>query len=195
MAKYFPFIIRAIIAIVLLAGSFIAGMSVSIFNTAAITRQLTTELGQAQRHIKELEGHDQDVTIAADDLDSGKAVVIGRLGSPLETMLTIRGTWKQSRMAKDSGLVFHVTHVNGKAFDEPVIFHRSLVHMREEYDSREDGLTPSVGQSWEIRAFETGGFSGNPGGYQKEISGLPFVEAVPAWWRHFQTHVHGIIPR
>lgn len=98
-------------------------------------------------------------------------------------------------MAKDSGLVFRVTHVNGKAFDEPVIFHRSLVHVREKYDSREDGPTPSVGQSWEIRAYETGGFTGNPAGYQKELSGLPYVEAVPAWWRHFQTDVHGIIHR
>lgn len=103
-------------------------------------------------------------------------------------------------MAKDSGLVFHVTQVNGKAFDEPVLFHRTLVHVRfsrdvEKYDSREDGPSPSAGQSWKIRAYESGGFSGNPGGYQKELSGLPYVEAAPVWWRHFQTDLHGIMQR
>lgn len=82
MARYLPFSIRALIAIVLLAGSFAAGMSVSNLKTAAIMRQLATELGQAQQRIKELEGHDHGVKISAEDLDAGKVAVIGRLGSP-----------------------------------------------------------------------------------------------------------------
>jgi hypothetical protein len=38
--------------------------------------------------------------ISADDLDSGRVVVIGRLGTPMKTMKTVRGTW-QSADGKD----------------------------------------------------------------------------------------------
>lgn len=197
MTRQLPFSVRTLLAIVLLAGSFFAGMAVSIVKTASTMRQLATDLRRAQKRINELE---DVVAVSVDGLDSGKVVVIGRLGSPLETMLTIRGTWKQSRMAKDSGPVFHVTHVNGKAFDEPVIFHRTLVRVRfsfafDKNDSRNDGPTPSAGQSWEIRAYETGGFSGNPAEYQKELSGLPYRQAVTPWWRHFQTDLRGIMQK
>lgn len=197
MTSRFSSLVRALLATVLLAGSFFAGMAVSVVKTASIMRQLAMEIREAQKRIKELE---DVVTVSADDLDSGKVVVIGRLGSPLETMLTIRGTWRQSRMAKDSGLVFHVTHVNGKALDEPVLFHRTLMHVTypfvsDQDGSREDGPTPSAGEQWEIRAYETGRFSGNPGAYQKELTGFAYIQAVPAWWRHFQTDLHGIMQK
>lgn len=79
-------------------------------------------------------------------------VVIGRLGHPLETMLAIRGTWQRGRSPKDSGASFHVTHVNGKAIAEPVVFHQTLVQARDKDDDRETYPTPPIGQSWEIRA-------------------------------------------
>lgn len=64
---------------------------------------------------------------------------------------------------------------------------------RNEDDKVQNDPVPAAEKSWEIRAYETGGFSGNPADYQKELSGLPYAEAVPAWWRHFQTHLHGIM--
>src|SRR5260370_29323809 len=71
--------------------------------------------------------HEGIVKISADDLASGKVVVIGRLGAPLKTMITVRGTWQHPPRAaqpvKDFGLRFHVTHVNGSALTEPVDFH------------------------------------------------------------------------
>jgi hypothetical protein len=188
-------LIRALLAIVLVAGSFLSGAAVGIVKTASTMRQLATDLGQAQTRIGELEGR---VTVSADDLNSKKAVVIGRLGSPLGTMLAIRGIWKQSRMKNGYEWFFHVTHVNGQAFDEPVIFHRSLVHVRlssdlEKYGSREDDPMPFTDQSYEIRAYETGRFSDNPRGYQKKLTTSAFRSAAPAWWRHFQTDLHGIM--
>jgi hypothetical protein len=146
-------------------------------------------------------GPEDVVRVSADDLDSGKVVVIGHLGSPLKTMLTIRGTWQHARSSKDSGPLFHVTYVNGKALDKPVIFHRAIVHVRyprpwDKDDESKNGPTPSAGQSWEIRAYETGGFSGSPEEYQKELRReLPYLEAVPVWWRSFQVELHGVMQR
>lgn len=192
MTQHVRFSIQLVLAVALMTGSFFAGMAVSIANTASIMRQLAVELGEAQKRIAELEDHEKVVPVSADDLDSGTMVVIGRLGRPLNTMLTIRGVWDWSRMPKDSGLVFRVTHVNGEALDEPVIFHQTLVHVRHRGDKLENDPVSSIAQSWEIRAYETGGFSGNPAEYQMELSGLPYVEAEPAWSRNFQTELHGI---
>jgi hypothetical protein len=145
-------------------------------------------------------GPEDVVRVSADDLESGKVVVIGHLGSPLKTLLTIRGTWQHNRMSKDYGPSFDVTHVNGKALDKPVIFDRVLVHVSyprpwDEEDESKNSPTPSNGQSWEIRAYETGGFVDSPAEYKKELGmRLPYLEQATVW-RNFKVELHGVMRR
>lgn len=216
--RRFQFSIRFLLAIVLLAASFFAGMAVnkreandlrsalmveqvSNAKTERVMRHLTKELMDAKNRIKELEGREHVATVSADDLDSGEAVVIGRLGSPLKTMLNVRGTWQRGRSPKDRGPSFHVTHVNEKALDEPVIYYESVVHVRyprppwDKDDESKKSPPPSAGQTWEMRAYETGEFFDSPPEYEKELGMLlPYMEQAQPW-RNFKVELHGIMQR
>jgi len=217
MIRQFRFSIRVLLAIVLLTASFFAGMAVdkretddlrnalkveqeSSSKTTSIMRKLGEELMEAKHRIKELDGREGVVAVSSDDLESGKVVVIGRLGSPLKTLLTIRGTWQRNRMSKDYGPSFHVTHVNGKALDKPVIFYQVLVHVSyprpwDEHDESKNRPEPCAGQSWEIRAYETGGFVDSPGEYKEELGKLlPYLEEATVW-RNFKVELHGVMQR
>ncbi|HET6882890.1 MAG TPA: hypothetical protein VFI31_22165, partial [Pirellulales bacterium] len=210
--------IRVLLAIVLATASFFAGMAVTMreandlrsalraeqesnAKTGSIMRQLAEELVGAKKRIKELEGREHVASVSADDLDSGKAVVIGSLGSPLKTMLNIRGTWQRRQSPKDSGPSFQVTHVNEKALDEPVVFHQSVVHARyprppwDKDDESKKSPPPSAGQTWEMRAYETGEFFDSPPEYEKELGMLlPYMEQAQPW-RNFKVELHGIMQR
>jgi hypothetical protein len=100
------------------------------------------------------------IKVTAADLASGKVVVVGKLGMPLNTMTTIRGTWQRSRSYKDAGPWLHVTHVDGKALGKPVEFHRALVKVAFDDDDAAS-VKPSDGETWEIQGYETGKFRSN----------------------------------
>ena len=141
-------------------------------------------------------------TVTAEDLATGKVIVIGKLGVPLTTMRTIRGTWQPpprgEHPLKDASLLFHVTHVDGKPLDEPVDFHRALVNVS--YPLPDDGKVneakdpvPEKGETWEIRGYETGRFQGRPAQFNEELNFPPSQLAV--WHRPFVTTVEGILPK
>lgn len=101
--------------------------------------------------------------VAAEDLSAGKVVVIGRLGIPIMKTVTLRGTWhRPTGVPKDPDLLFHVSHVDGKGLEKPVIFHHAVVTVSKNQKDREAGKTvkPADGDAWEIIAEETGRFLG-----------------------------------
>jgi hypothetical protein len=128
---------------------------------------------------------------------------IGRIGTPLNAVQTIRGTWQYSggkNPPSDDDMWFHITHVNGEALDRPVKIHRQLVDVRyplpwENDDERENRPTPSEGQSWEIRACETETLIA-PAEHRKEFGSFLNSEVQPAVAsRPFLLELHGIMPR
>lgn len=142
--------------------------------------------------------------VSADDLNSGKAVILGRLAIPLKTMATIRGVWKFPPRgefpAKDGSPTFHVTHVDGDLVKQPATFHRALVRMsspRSEKDVEGEEIerpNPADGEVWEFRGFESGRFFGTPAEFEERLK-LP-TSAAPVWQRgEFVTHLEGIFAR
>jgi hypothetical protein len=110
--------------------------------------------------------------ISVDELASGKTVIIGRLGVPLMTTVTIRGTWHRpvplstaaEQPRKENEPRFHVEEVDGKALDQPVRFHRAVVSVSADYKEQSSGkvLKPRDGETWELIAHETGRFHSPP---------------------------------
>ncbi|MGQ0634981.1 MAG: hypothetical protein ACT4QC_10245 [Planctomycetaceae bacterium] len=128
------------------------------------------------------------VTVSADDLGSGKVVVIGRLGQPLHMMMSIRGTWespsrKSGLPTKDGRLEFLVAEVNGKALDQPVAFHEEVVEVvyrKSDGKAYREKPTPKDRVTWELRAFESGDFRIIPGAYWDDLWGETAGEVVRA---------------
>jgi hypothetical protein len=89
--------------------------------------------------------------------------VMGELGVPLGTMVTVSGKAvpNNSRSKANEGepLFLQITSVDGKALSKPV-----------EYPFRKardfiDAASPKIGDSFEFRGYETGGYSGVPLNY------------------------------
>jgi hypothetical protein len=145
--------------------------------------------------------------VTAADLASGKVVVIGRLGVPLKTMTTVRGTWQYPNRGtvrqalKPSNIKFDVTHVNGKKLENSVQFDRALVYVEypldgDDSDSNRNVPTPVEGDTWEIRAYETGAFRGRPDEFAKALGAPPDnSRSGPDWGSPFLVEVHGILQR
>jgi len=144
-------------------------------------------------------GDEDKSTVTAEDLATGKVIVIGRLGLPLRTMTTIRGTWRypdQSKGAtKEYALRLHVTHVDGKPLGAPVEFGIDEVRVRSRVGlgSTERSASAVDGAELELRAYEIGQFHGAPGAYWREL-GSPLVPAASVYSRPFMTELHGIVP-
>jgi hypothetical protein len=91
--------------------------------------------------------------------------VVGKLGRPLAAELTtIRGRWMEVGRAKPSGPVFVVNWLNGKDLDRPVEF-----NALEPVFASDAQIVPLVGEQWELRGVETGGFVGFIGEARREI--------------------------
>jgi hypothetical protein len=150
---------------------------------------------------------DQTVSVTAADLASGKVVVIGRLGVPLKTMMTVRGSWRSpnqgtlGQATKPTNIKFDVTHVNGKKLETPVQFDRVLVHVQNplnenDTDTDRKELAPVKDETWEIRAYETGAFRGRPAEFAKELGVPPDnSRSEPDWGSPFLVEIHGVIQR
>jgi hypothetical protein len=142
------------------------------------------------------------VKITADDLASGKVVVIGKLGVPLRQMMSIRGTWRNPPVGETatqvSELLFHVTHIDGKALGEPIDFGQKNVDVTyplpwDGDDEKARGPTPLNGAAWEIRGYESFVSPDHPPRFDKERN-VPFGQTGPRA-RPFDTELHAIIPR
>ena len=146
------------------------------------------------------------VAISTDDLASGKVLVVGRLGIPLQRMAAFRGIWRYPDQSdgptKRYSLSLQITHVDGKLLPESIEFDRASVDITFPLpwvagDKGSKQPTPAEGDVWEIRGFETGGFRGSPAEFEKELrSGARArPRQIGAWERSFQTQLRGIVPK
>ena len=141
---------------------------------------------------------DGKLRVSVDDL--GKtAELIGRLGKPLGTWVTVKGTWALPVPdAKDDSLRFTVTYVNGAKLKKPVEFDVALV---QAVDRRGNDVTPKFenrdkfdGQAWTLKAYETGRFHVAPPEYDKAIGIVPGSMQEPYWIRRpFTPEIHGVL--
>jgi len=115
-------------------------------------------------------------TIRADEV--GRSVsVLGTLGSPLRSVVSVSGVWvelTEGPSKPGSSLWFRVVEVNGKRLDKPVEFRGLDVEVHEK-----DGKTiePATGEQWGLRAYETWPDYGHPSDFIKELGHPP---AAPA---------------
>jgi hypothetical protein len=129
----------------------------------------------------------QMITIRAQDIPK-TVQILGRLGQPLGSLLTVRGKWTRPGInMKDRSLVFHVTLANGKEPDGKVDLHSLLVKpilsdhkgrepksgelwdWRFDWEGSKPGPTPSEGETWEMLGVETGCFNSYSGDAWREI--------------------------
>jgi hypothetical protein len=80
--------------------------------------------------------------------------IVGKLGHPLGELVTVRGWWT-TLLLKPKPPVFVVDQVNGKRIDPPAEFDRV-----QPVSEGSDGPVHAVGEEWELRGVETGGFIG-----------------------------------
>lgn len=135
------------------------------------------------------------IQVSVDDL--GKtAELIGRLGKPLGTWVTIKGTWALPiSSAKPSGLKFTVTHVSDTKLEKPVEFDVALVKV---VDRRGNDVTPKFenrkkfdGRTWMLKGYETGRFHIEPVEYDAAIGAQ--VSQRPDWIKPFSSEIVGIL--
>lgn len=118
---------------------------------------------------------DDNATIKRIDVgDLNRTVeLIGRLGHPLGTMLTIDGTWgypdQSGGPTKEYSLEFAIHSVNGKRLARTLTLKTGSVHV---IDKSGSSLIPPHnrhaeldGVSWSLRAFETGQYTVMPDEY------------------------------
>lgn len=129
---------------------------------------------------------DGDATVRSVDVrDIGTGVeLIGRLGYPLGTFVTVDGTWRfpdQSKGAtKDYSLRFIIHRVNDKPLATPVPIDIDRVSVT---DQRGSSFIPPHkdhakldGVSWKLRAYETGRFTVVPKEYW-QFRGTPAMRS------------------
>jgi hypothetical protein len=125
-------------------------------------------------------------------------ILMGRLGKPLGTMMTVTGKWGYpDKAVKDYSLRFTVSQVNAKRLDKPVVFNvaqiKAVSQDGKDAIPKYDAHKSLDGVSWTLRAYETGRFQGIPNEYWIERgSGRP---ASPYWFRTFTSELVGIVQR
>jgi hypothetical protein len=112
-----------------------------------------------------------------------KVELIGRLGPPLGTMMTVQGRWgypdQSHGPTKDYALLFTATHVNGAKLAKPAVFRVGRVTACDKQGK--DVIPPYEqhkrldGVSWTLRAYETGRFTRTPGEFWEELG-----QVIPA---------------
>lgn len=139
---------------------------------------------------------DGKLQVSVDDL--GKtADLIGRLGKPLGTWVTIKGKWALPvSREKPSGLKFTVTHVSDTKLEKPVEFDVALVNV---VDRRGNDATPKEededkfdGRTWTLKGYETGEFHITPPEYYAAI-GATVRPQPPSWIRRFTSEIIGVL--
>jgi hypothetical protein len=86
----------------------------------------------------------------------GKVQIIGKLGVPLGELVTVRGRWTAPFPSKPTFAVFMVNEVNGRPLDPPTKFDE----VEPVFGKDEEVTKRAVGEEWELRGVETGGFVG-----------------------------------
>lgn len=138
------------------------------------------------------------IQISVDDL--GKtAELVGRLGKPLGTWVTIKGTWALPKnVAKDYSLRFTVTHVNGMKLPSPVEFNIGQVRAVDRHgkdvlpDFKEQRKLDR--RTWTLKGYETGRLNiQTPPEYFKTMGREPQAVQKPYWTSPFASEIDGIL--
>lgn len=82
--------------------------------------------------------------------------IIGKLGQPLGQLVTIRGRWTAPFPSKPASPVFMVNEVNGRFLNPPTEFKNVEPVLGKDAEFTKK----TVGEEWELRGVETGGFEG-----------------------------------
>jgi hypothetical protein len=123
--------------------------------------------------------------------------LIGRLGKPLGTMMTVRGKWSYPKeLVKDGSLRFTVSHVNDQPLGQPFEFNiRQLAVVTKNGTSAiptsREGGAKLAGTEWTIRAYESGSVEIIPADFWKETA--PY--ARPYYFRDFTSKLNGVLQR
>lgn len=126
------------------------------------------------------------------------ADIVGRLGKPLGTWMTIAGNWAlPKQVVKDRSLRFTVTHVNSAKLEKPIEFHVDLVHA---VDRRGKSVMPEFkdrnkfdGRTWTLNAYETGEFHVTPPEYYEAIGIKPGSRQEPPRTRPITSVIHAVL--
>ena len=100
--------------------------------------------------------------------------IIGKLGQPLGQLITVRGKWTASFPSKPASPVFMVNQVNDRHLDPPVEFDDVEPVWRKYAEFTRN----TVGEEWELRGVETGGFVGFSDKVWEEL-GQPTMQRPP----------------
>jgi hypothetical protein len=85
--------------------------------------------------------------------------ILGKLGYPLGTCLTIRGQWKhRAGPIKSQSVCFSVSQINGAPIRTKIEFEQSDLSP----SITEDLADAKVGSAWTLTGYETGGYEGMP---------------------------------
>lgn len=132
---------------------------------------------------------DQVLAVRADEIGT-RVQILGRLGKPMGTMMSVHGVW-QRRVGREkpaAGLEFHATEVDNRRLPQPVVFLPELVVVH-----RSVNIVPEEGAVWELRAFETGRFRNIEAIHWKEFFDGPV--SPPDWGQQsvFVSELTGVI--
>lgn len=160
-----------------------------------------------------LDGKDaKPITVRAQDIPE-KVQILGVLGQPLGSLVTIRGKWmRPGGIPHDPLPRLHVSLINGKEPEQSVELHDMQVRSYwgkkgrgpregENWDWRVDlwsgtEAPPSAteGETWELMGFETGSFESSSEEVWVEM-GRPLLPAKPYWMWGFATRFEFIAVR
>ncbi|HUY90676.1 MAG TPA: hypothetical protein VMV10_18215 [Pirellulales bacterium] len=126
------------------------------------------------------------------------ADLIGRLGKPLGTWVTVKGKWAlPKKVVKDFSLRFTVTHVNGAKLEKAVEFHVTQIMA---VDRRGKSIMPKPenrrkldGQTWTLNAYETGEFHITPPEYYRAVGIVPGSMQEPYYFDTFTSKIDGVL--
>ena len=119
-----------------------------------------------------------------------RTLIVGRLGFPLGTLLTVQGQWERDESAKDAAattpsLRFVATAVNGGRLDKSLRFASDLVSPLISGAFKDPPR--NAGDVREIRAVEGGRFLGVPAEAYKEFAAGSQPAAAPRF--EFRTEI------
>ncbi len=112
----------------------------------------------------------QPIKINAEDLCSGKYVIIGRLGKPYGEISKYAHVWKINDMSKAANYSLHVIEIDGAAVDKdcPIVFSQfDVKRLKKDHhiapkQGKDQHTAPKQGDVYEGRVYETCGYDRQP---------------------------------
>ncbi len=123
--------------------------------------------------------------VKAFDIATGKVEILGRLGAPMGTILTVTAEMVEDNPnTKADDPTLRVSSINDTPLDKPI-----SVQFRR-WSQQDEALTP--GTHHRLRVYETGGFSGvhNPSLVERKRS----VPASTGWGFKYEAVIVRVLP-